>query len=369
LVRFGAFAANAILFGLVPVLLLVIRPALRGAGGSEWNSARRTVAGRLERLVRGCLVASLVATSLTLVLQAAAVAEFSQADVDASFLTAVLDTPFGMWLGMRLPLLLALSFLLVQRVRQWSVADAGHETPAAGPVWWGTWLLLSAALLATSSFSGHAAAASPKWAAIVCDVVHLAAGATWFTGVVALAAVVPYAAGHREGLEGIRVLAPAVNRFSEVALVSIGIVAVSGTLNSLLHVASFGDLVDSGYGRVLSVKLVVFSVIFAHGGTNHILVRQRLMRAMHGDESPRVQRLFRKTIVAELVGAIAIMALTGLLVGLAPTRNSSAPAHADAGRESSHRGIVHLPETPSVPALPGATGGSGRDAALVFRDR
>jgi hypothetical protein len=86
---------------------------------------------------------------------------------------------------------------------------------------------------------------------------------------------------------------------------------------------------------------------------------------VHGDESPRVQRLFRKTIAAELAGAIAIMALTGLLVGLAPTRNASALPHPEAGRHSSNRGIVNSGHAPCVPALAGATARSDRDAALL----
>jgi hypothetical protein len=64
LVRFAAFAANALIFGAVPLLMLVLRPALQSLDARAWRSGRMQLALRLEGLLRASLVASAVATML-----------------------------------------------------------------------------------------------------------------------------------------------------------------------------------------------------------------------------------------------------------------------------------------------------------------
>jgi putative copper export protein len=158
------------------------------------------------------------------------------------------------------------------------------------------------------------------------DVVHLAAGAVWFSGIVLLASVLPYATRGLEGAERLKLTAPIVSRFSWVALVSIGVVALTGTFNSLFNVESPGDLVDSGYGQLLSAKILAFIGVLALGAINHFYVRRRLEAAARDSATTRAQSLFRKTIAIELALALLLMGLTGFLVGSARTRPSAAPA-------------------------------------------
>jgi copper transport protein len=324
LARFSGFAANALIFGLVPILLLVLRPAFAHAP-SDWSEGRQRVSNRLELIVQACLVASFAATAVVLLLQVVLVAQIEGGELTWDQVGSVLETSFGRWFGVRFPVLVALGVMLWGRVGRASLAGAGDERRAPAPLWWTAWGGLALALLATTSFSGHAAVATPRAVALANDLIHLSAGAVWFAGVVVLAAVIPDAWRGRATSERLRVLAPAVSRFSRLALASIAVVAATGTANSFLHVGAADDLVDSPYGRALATKLLLFVGILSFGAINHYVVRRRL-EGVDLAEPAHTQRMFRKTIAAELVIAIAVMGATGVLVGQARTKDAPAPA-------------------------------------------
>ena len=173
-------------------------------------------------------------------------------------------------------------------------------------------------LLATSSFSGHAAVAQPRWASIPNDVVHLLSGATWLTGIVLLAVVVPTAWRGKSERDKLTLLTPLITRFSTLAAVSIGVVAITGTINSFLDIGELDDLVDTGYGITLTIKIAVFLGVLGLGAINHFYVRRKLERAV--DTAGRTPQLFRRTIAIELTLGLLIIALTGALTGQARTR-------------------------------------------------
>jgi copper transport protein len=280
LVRFGAFAANALIFGTIPLLLLVLRPSFRALGAETWGPGRRELAERLEGLTRASLVASAVATVLALLLQAALVSLLEGGDVGLTALETVLGTSFGIWNLIRLPVLGALAVLLYQRVRDVSLSGLAEGEMKPGRAWWSLWVLLSLTLLTTWSFSGHARVSSPAWAALINDVIHLASGATWFAGIVILAVALPDVWQDRTKTDRLQLLSEVVSRFSIVALISVTIVAATGTLNSFFNLEAPSDLLDSSYGVTLTIKIVLFVGIVALGAINHFLIRKRLRKAV-----------------------------------------------------------------------------------------
>lgn len=326
LARFTGFSANALLFGLVPVTLLVLRPAFAGLSGRDWDRGRRRVAARIEGLVQAALIASAAATAIALLLQALLVAQLNHRGLDMDTFSSSLATTFGRWYLLRFPLLAGLTVVLLGKVRASLLAGAGDRGRAPGAAWWWSWGAFGLALLATSSLSGHAAVATPRLVSLTNDVVHLASGAVWFTGIIVLAVVLPEGWSRRASGERLALLSPAVVRFSQVALVAISIVAVTGTVNSFLDVAALDDLWDTGYGRTLAVKIGLFLLVLALGGINHFFLRARLEGAQRTpddlDRGVGAARFFRKTIAAELAIALGLMGLTGLLVGEARTKES-----------------------------------------------
>lgn len=139
-----------------------------------------------------------------------------------------------------------------------------------------------------------------------------------------LATVLPHGTRKMTGVERLQVGAPMISRFSDVALASIAIAAGTGTFNSLLNVARPDDLIDSGYGRALAIKLLLFLGVLALGGINHFFVRGRLERSLASGEATRMQSVFRRTIAVELALAIGLMGVTGVLVNSERTREDAA---------------------------------------------
>ncbi len=321
IVRFSGFAANALVLGTLGVIVLVLRPTFASLDPAAWDAGRARLADRLEGIVHSALIGAAAAAALALVLQAVLAAELSGGEVGTDSFFAVLETSFGPWYALRLPLVAGLLVLLTGKVRQWALARRGVDKSVAGAAWWGAWGALGVALVATSSFSGHAAVATPRVLSLSSDVLHLVAGATWFAGIVLLSVALPDAWVGEDDRARLQVLAPAVRRFSHVAMVAIGVVLVTGVIASLLHVAHPGDLVDSSYGITLSVKIAFFGIILALGGFNHFVIRKRFEQALEGSEgSGGAARIFRKSIAAELLVGLVLMGLTGWLTGQPRTR-------------------------------------------------
>lgn len=318
LLRFGVFAAHAMICGSVVILLLVLRPAVASLKEEVWEPGRKAMGRRLEGLVKAALIASALFTGLVLLLQAALVSELGTGEVHAGSFAAVLETTFGRWNALRLPLLAALAVLLLGRVKVWGLGGI-HDSKSPSRAWWVAWLGLAIALMGTSTFSGHALVATPRWVSVANDLMHLVSGAVWFAGIMILGAVVPDGWRRSPGGPRISLLAPVIANFSHVAMISIGIVFVTGTLNSFLHVGAVNDLWDTSYGQALSVKLVLFAAILGLGAFNHFRMRDRLLAAAAtGTENQA--NIVRRTVAAEVAVALAIMAATGVLTYLSRTK-------------------------------------------------
>jgi putative copper export protein len=320
-VRFLAFSAHSFLFGAPLVLLLVLRPGFGALDEERWAAGRARLADRLEGVVQSAFIASAIATAIAIALQASLVAELNEGDLSSPSFLSVFSTTFGQWHLFRYPLLAGLVVLLSGKVRQWSL----QRDRGAARSWWLGWMLLSLGLLATHSFTGHAAVASPRGLGLLNDIVHLAFASVWFAGIAILAVFLPDAWRTKTNSETLSLLGPVVHRFSKVALVSITIVAITGTLNSFMNVAYLRDMVDSPYGVSLTVKIVFFLGILALGGINHFFLTKRLQQGSDDSRAGAAQRFFRMTIAIELVIAITIMGVTGWLTGQSKTKQESVP--------------------------------------------
>lgn len=326
LARFAAFSSHALLFG-VPVLVLVVfRPTFGVLDETEWDEGRRRLAIRLEGVVRAALVGAVAASATFLLVQSLVVAELRGSDVESGSMLAVLDTTFGRWYAARLPLAIGLAVLLIGRVARWA-----FEEPRRRPAWWGTWVVGAAALLATASFSGHATVSSPRALALANDFLHLAAVGTWFAGIVTLAVLMPDAWLGKARPTRIRLLSPVIGRFSTTALTAMAVIVVTGTLNTFFNLESPGDFFDTGYGRILGLKLVVFTGVLALGGANHSILLGRLRAAEAAGTDTPARQTIRRTIATELVLALTLMGLSGVLTGAERTRPSQAAAAVEVG--------------------------------------
>jgi copper transport protein len=152
---------------------------------------------------------------------------------------------------------------------------------------------------------GHAAGPSPlRTVNLAVQWLHLLAVGAWIGGLVWLLA------GLR-GRDRAEQVGSAV-RFSKLAAPVLGLVAITG-LSRALHLAGgWQGLLDSGYGRLLDLKVALFLGLIALGAVN----RFRIVPALAGG----VRRLggLRRNVRGEVVLAACILAITAVLSQLPP---------------------------------------------------
>ena len=188
------------------------------------------------------------------------------------------------------------------------------------------WLSLAFALVALAGFSieGHTRATERRWAMIASDVVHLAAGAIWLGGIVAL--VVAFRTSTETGT-----LATIVRRFSDSALITVGVVAVTGVIMAWIILPSVDALTSTGYGLALVLKVALVVVVIALGAFN----RFRLVPAVDGragspERDSGTRRWLRTVVLAELVVLLVAVGVTAVMVTRSPLTSEAATGRAQA---------------------------------------
>jgi copper transport protein len=268
--------------------------ALRGA---EERVRRRLFA------VVAVLAAALAAVSLVeLALQGAAAAGAGlghgfQWDVVSS----VSDTRFGHFALARAGIAVALCVVALLARRQ---ARRPSRAATVAPV------LLAAGLVVTPGLSGHASVSGPI--SMVADAAHVQAAGVWTGG---LAFVVLGLVLTRE--RRWELAATSVPRFSTMAVVSVAILIVAGTVNGYLQVRAWRGLWDTEYGILLLVKIGLVLPILALGAYNNRYAVPRLRERI---ASGLERRRFMRFAGAELVVMVAVVGVTAGLVNAPPAR-------------------------------------------------
>ncbi|MFI0959987.1 copper resistance protein CopC [Streptomyces sp. NPDC021080] len=211
-----------------------------------------------------------------------------------------------------------------------ATASAGRDRPAkplvlattaAVTVLWGTWPL-----------TGHAVDGRYAPLAVAVDLVHLAAMTLWLGGLALVAAVLSRPAHLRE-------LAVVLPRFSRLAFTAVVALVVTGTCQAWREVGSAGHLLDTRFGRLLLLKTAGVAVVVALGGTARRWVHRHATRpaplappagreagttltltapAPPAPPDAALVRTLRRGLLAELLVAAVVLAVTAALVTTAP---------------------------------------------------
>jgi copper transport protein len=218
-------------------------------------------------------------------------------------------------------------------------------------------VLLAVGIAATWSISGHAAVGRQPELALPVDLAHLLAMATWLGGLAVLAAALrhtPSDLGHRQQLTA------AVTRFSPIALGCVAVLGATGTYQSWRQVGSWPALTGTDYGRLLILKvLAVLALLTVAAGSRRAVHRMRAGATAHraavpaGAATPRgpwppatstptsspppaqsqhadtPEHRLRLTVLIETIIAVAVLALTAVLVNAEPARTAAAAAASD----------------------------------------
>ncbi len=315
-IRFLTFASIALLIG-VTVFLVALWP-----GG--WDAAR------IRRLLLGSWIVALLTVLADIPMQAAyASGGGITKGFDSSLLSETINTRAGnMWIARAVLLLVAIPVLRGLSRRR----DSKPLVFAA--------LVLGAGIALTLSLAGHAS--TGRWIALAvpADAVHVLAMSAWLGGLAVLATE-PLRGRDVDAVERI------VDRFSTLAMSCVGIILATGTFQSFRQVEHLGDLLHTGYGRLLVIKIGAFAAVLLVASASRDIVRYEIRKSGRAALSPlpagpgamlattgppdppepedTVRRL-RSAIWYEIAFAIVVLVITSMLVNAAPISAQTGPS-------------------------------------------
>jgi copper transport protein len=213
-------------------------------------------------------------------------------------------------------------------------------------LWPMTMVLVLGGLVLAATYAGHGTLG--RWPAVgtIATVVHIAAMAAWIGGLVVLLVVLRTNDEHIDH----RTIAL---RFSMLAFVAVGAVALSGLVSGWRQIGSIHGLTSTTYGRLLLTKVAVVALVLAGAAASRRLLR-------HPVEGQQLAPPLRRTVGIEVVLAAVVLGLTSMLV-------ATKPALAELGQPVDTT-IVQGPRFASIQILPARQGRNTVHATIARQD-
>jgi copper transport protein len=325
------YLAIALAVGGVVFLFVAWLPALAhvAGGGAGWLAASDRFAGLLRGIVVATVLLGLVATAGAIVLQAATATGTSfWAALDVDAVDAVSDTrPVRAWAA-RLGVWLLLGVLVVVLLRPRRApglrrAALGAAGAAPGPGLSRPQVLLLAAamftLALTAPLAGHSGGESPRGLLVPVTTVHVLSISAWLGGLAMLLVALPIAVRRLRRQERTPLVSAVVSRFSRLAIVAVGLLLLTGIVQSIVLVNSFEAFVETAYGRLVLAKIALFLGLIALGAYNQRRLLPRLRLVAGADDEPeRAAALLRRSVAYEVGLAVIVLGVTSVLVATSP---------------------------------------------------
>jgi putative copper resistance protein D len=270
------FAATASLAGALLFHNLVSGPAVqRGQGdGHMIGIARR----RLIRIAWISFACVLVTGAGWFIVQAAQMADvpLSAVFAEGAVWNILLNTGFGNVSAVRtfLAALFAAAYLF--ETAQLAKSGAGGLLSTT----------LAVSIAGALAFSGHASAGTEGWFHFSADFLHLVAATAWLGSLLPLALVLNTARAKGDEVS-IAVARIATQRFSILGIAGVGTLVTTGIVNSWILVGRADALIDTAYGRLLSLKLLLFLAMLSVAAVNRHPSHARPVQGTRGDRTRR----------------------------------------------------------------------------------
>jgi copper transport protein len=312
--------ADAVFLGGSVFALLVWIPAVSNARTRSFVEVNRKTLSRSSRMLQCAAVVAFVATIISLIIQSYTVAaSTSLADVAGEAYTILSSTRLGAYWIFRMAVVLAAicASTVILRMKKLSRGSWSLALPIG--------LLLSL----STSLTSHGAAATnySPFLNLLSDWIHLVAVGVWVGGLAYLALAVT----SLKELKG-KFLAELIRRFSSVALVSVGVIGLTGLYNLVLEVGSLAALFATAYGQILLVKLSIFAPMIGLGAINqfalynHITGANAKSHRAGGRQAGRWIKRFRLSVRSEIMLGIILLLVVGVLTAGSPAAQTSTAA-------------------------------------------
>jgi copper resistance protein D len=304
LVRAVHFASTATTAGVLIFLAVVAGPVRRGAEARETATALQMQG---LRIVWAALALTVVSGLAWLLIETAAMSgrPLAEALADGVVLVVLSKTQFGMVSTIRLALaiLLAVS-LIVAGARCW-----GRFVPA----------IVAACLMAATAWTGHAAGTVGTAGPIhlAADAMHLLAAAAWIGGLVPLGLLLRWTQQH-DDQQNASIASQVARRFSTLGVISVGAILASGLVNSWILIGSIRGLVDTDYGQLVLLKVLLFAAMVSVAAVNRVRLTPRLFEPAGNAMQVSAVRQLTRNVTIEIALGLFIFAVVGVLGTLHP---------------------------------------------------
>ena len=148
---------------------------------------------------------------------------------------------------------------------------------------------------------------------------HLIGAAVWAGGLVFLAVAAGAARRTIPDAERIVFFCTLGRRFAIVAAAAALLLAATGVDMAADNLASWGALTDTGYGRLLLAKIILFALALAEAAIHSLVLGPRMERLREAaiaapDDASLAARLRRMAAISGAVSALMLLQTLAILV-------------------------------------------------------
>jgi copper resistance protein D len=179
-------------------------------------------------------------------------------------------------------------------------------------------LAMSLGLTAALAWTGHAGstAAAIGILHLSADTLHLLAAAIWIGGLVSL--VLLLSVSRNDQTASVSFARNATQRFSIMGVAIVVVVLATGIVNGWILVGSWHALIATFYGQLLILKIALFAVMLLIAAANRFWLMPRLALRSRSEPQIEVLRRLARNSMIEIVLALMIFAIVGMLGTLHP---------------------------------------------------
>ncbi len=218
------------------------------------------------------------------------------------FLTKTRYGIFGLLRTLLLAGLVVIAFFMLRRNSLW--------TRISG-------IFMSLPLLITLGMSGHQGTEGYFTLPFFLDITHLIAVSLWIGGLVFIRLCYSYFL-KTSGFELWDTFLSLIRRFSRIATFCVIVVSISGVGLLLFNVQILSRIINTFYGQVLLLKILMVFIILLLGGVNKFVIIHLFEVVSDRGELLKLKKQFNLLITVEVVIGFGILFATGLLTHLSP---------------------------------------------------
>lgn len=173
-------------------------------------------------------------------------------------------------------------------------------------------LVLSLALIGTSTIIGHGTA-SGQISAMVLDYVHNLVAAIWIGGIVYFVFTLLPTFSRLEKAKMEKMSLVMIPRFSIVFVIALGIVIISGPTLMWLLESDVGMITESTYGKLIITKIAIAAIMVGLGGFFQFKIQKIGENALKSKSEFSINKRLKKSLKIDVVLGVVLLGVVALL--------------------------------------------------------